>query len=230
MTSFPSSPDPFPDPTPDPKPFRLEICPYGDMEIVLKSPVVDATYLVSSHQLCCTSPVFRASLGPQSEFLEAAKLRQECNPATTDGTEGESLYQMPINSEYDPTAVATVLYVLHGVAECVPQSIYFDNLLAIAIICDYYDCAGAMRPWDEVWMKPLKPLAGVAGCEGWLFIAWVFGVQEVFGSMTQRFSRCGVVRDEKFGVMVNKEVKKMHNHIPEGIIRIYTDWLGESMC
>ncbi|KAF8242772.1 hypothetical protein K440DRAFT_664531 [Wilcoxina mikolae CBS 423.85] len=229
--STPESPAPGPplypapgpplSPSPAPrKPFQLEICPYGDMELLLQTPSITATYLVSSHQLCCTSPVFRASLGSQSHFLEAGKLRRRGNSPTLDGSDSQpSLFQMPVDNTYDPTALATVLYVLHGRAECIPECMSFDNLLSVAIICDYYDCASAMRPWDSVWMKPLKPQAAVAGCEGWLFIAWVFGEQEVFGEMTRRFSKAGVVTGGEFEVSVGKKVVRVERHVPEGIIR-----------
>ncbi|KAF8245689.1 hypothetical protein K440DRAFT_586816, partial [Wilcoxina mikolae CBS 423.85] len=121
---------------------------------------------------------------------------------------------------FDPIAMAVVLYVIHGRAEQIPATISFENLLEIAIICDYYDCAAAMNPWGNTWMKPLHKLALEPGYEDWLFVALVFRNQELFGQITKDFIRKGVIaEDGEFGVMVNGEVRKMHSHLPDGIIR-----------
>jgi len=42
--------------------------------------------------------------------------------------------------------MAVVLYTIHGWAKNIPEEIDFDNLLDIAISCDYYDSAAAMNP------------------------------------------------------------------------------------
>jgi len=190
---------------------QLTICPYGDMNLVLETPAINATYLVSSHLLCSASPVFRASLGPHSQFREAAELQSS-----------HKLYQMPIGEDlgFDPTAMAVVLCVLHGRASYIPDTIDFENLLEIAIICDYYDCAAAMSPWDKTWMQPLQKLSTESGYEDWLFLAWVFENQEVFEQMTKTFARNGVkTKDGEFGVVVRGEVKRMYTHLPECITR-----------
>ncbi|KAF8543997.1 hypothetical protein BDD12DRAFT_926372, partial [Trichophaea hybrida] len=186
------------------------------MEIVLKTSTIDATYRVSSHQLCSGSPVFRAMLGPQSSFSEADILRRQ--QASNALEPNSSLFQIIAQEEHDPTALTTVLYVLHGRSTHIPESISFENLLEIAIICDYYDCAATMRPWSEIWMKPLRTLSSKSGYEDWLFISWVFRDQDIFGQMTQRFSRNAVMVDGEFGVIVDGEVEKLDYHLPQGII------------
>ncbi|KAF8248529.1 hypothetical protein K440DRAFT_255027 [Wilcoxina mikolae CBS 423.85] len=197
---------------------QLTICPYGNLKLTLKTSAINTTYVVSSHQLCCASPVFRASLGPSSGFADAINLRHAAATCVSD----DSLYQMVIGEglDFERTAVAVVLYVIHGRAEHIPTNISYENLLDIAIICDYYDCAAAMTPWDKVWMKPLEKLALEPGYEDLLFIAYLFEHQELFGKMTKAFARDGVtVEDGEFAVMAGGEVRKMHNHLPEGIIR-----------
>jgi hypothetical protein len=198
----------------EPRAIYLDICPYGDLEIALATSDIHITYRVSSHQLCSCSPFFRAMLGPQSSFAEASGLRHHQTSSAT----AASLFRITAEEEHDPTALATVLYVLHGRADHIPESVTFENLLEIAIICDYYDCAAAMRPWDEIWMNPLRDLASMPGYESWLFISWVFRNQDVFGQMTKSFSRNGVMVDGEFGVMVGGEVKRLDCHLPQGII------------
>jgi hypothetical protein len=129
-----------------------------------------------------------------------------------------SLLRITAKNEHDPSALATVLYVLHGRVEYIPGSIAFKNLLDIAIICDYYECAASMRPWDTVWMDPHKSLTSKPGYESWLFIAWVFRDQNIFGEMTAIFSKRGVMVDSAFGVLVEGEVKRLDSHLPRRII------------
>jgi hypothetical protein len=204
----------------EPTAVQLIICPYGDLKLSLQTPEVNLTYLVSSHQLCCASPVFRASLCPSSGFLEAIDLRRSQTAATT--VSDDSLYEMPIGEGlgFDPTAVAVVLYVIHRRTDQIPESIGFDNLLDIAVICDYYDCAAVMSPFDKPWIQPLEKLTLEPGYEDLLFAAYVFGKQELFAQITKDFARNGVTtEDGGFGVMVGGEVRKMHCHLPDGITR-----------
>jgi len=122
--------------------------------------------------------------------------------------------------DFDPTAMAVVLYVIHGRSSGIPEIITFENLLAIATICDYYDCAAAMSPWDKAWIQPLEKLALEPGYEDWLLVAYVFGKKELFVQLTKVVARNGVtMEDGKFGVKVGGEIKKMHSHLPERIIR-----------
>ncbi|KAF8542323.1 hypothetical protein BDD12DRAFT_388300 [Trichophaea hybrida] len=204
----------------EPTAVQLTICPYGDLRLSLQTPEVNLTYLVSSHQLCCASPVFRASLGPSSGFSEAIDLRRSQNAGTT--VSNDSLFEMPIGEElsFDPTAMAVVLFVIHGRPDHIPESIEFENLLDIAVICDYYDCAPVMSPLDKAWIQPLEKLALELGYEDLLFVAYVFGQQELFAQTTKDFTRNGVMtEDGEFGVMAGGEVRKMHCHLPEGITR-----------
>ncbi|KAF8252008.1 hypothetical protein K440DRAFT_537513, partial [Wilcoxina mikolae CBS 423.85] len=196
------------------------------MEIALTTSTIDATYRVSSHQLCSSSCVFRAMLGPQSSFSEANGLRHHKRSSSTALSEG-SLFQIIAKEEHDPTALATVFYVLHGRAEYIPESVTFESLLEIAIICDYYDCAPTMRPWDEIWMSPLRSLTSKPGYESWLFISWVFGNQSAFGEMTANFSKSGVMVDGEFGMIVGGKVKRLDCHLPQGIIDAIADQRGK---
>ncbi|KAF8541978.1 hypothetical protein BDD12DRAFT_827083 [Trichophaea hybrida] len=200
----------------------LDICPYGDMEIALTTPTIDVTYRVSSHQLCSASSVFRAMLGPQSSFSEANELRRHQRSSSTASSEC-SLFRITAEEEYDPTALATVLYVLHGRVEYIPESVNFEGLLEIAIICDYYDCAATMRPWDEIWMNPLQSLTSKPGYESWLFIAWVFRNQSAFGKMTESFSKCSVIVNGEFQILVDGNAKALDCHLPQGIIDAIAD-------
>jgi hypothetical protein len=120
-----------------------------------------------------------------------------------------------------PIIMAVMLYVIHGRAEHIPETITFENLIDIAVICDHYRCGDTISPWDKVWMKQpkLEKLVLLPAYLDWLFIAHVFRNQELFGKITKELAR-NVVRTEdgKFGVMIGGDVRKMHNRLPEEII------------
>jgi hypothetical protein len=199
------------------KVIKLDICPYGDMEIALTTSTINATYRVSSHQLCSESSFFNAMLGPESLSLEADELRHNQSSASE-----HSLVRVRAEMDYDPTALAVVLYVLHGRADHIPQFVTFENLFEIAIICNHYDCAATMWPWDEIWMSPLRHLTSIPGYEKWLFISWVFRDQSTFGHMTESLSKSGVMVDGKFRINVDGVLKRLNYHIPQEIIGSFT--------
>jgi hypothetical protein len=131
---------------------------------------------VSSHVLCTSSPVFRAMLGPNSQFKEASELRK-CSV--------ESPYELSLKDDY-PHALTVVLLALHCRCEMVPVDLTFRNLLELAIICDKYDCRGGVLPWVETWTAPWKPFILTDGYEEWLFVAWVFGIKEGFEKLSRK--------------------------------------------
>ncbi|KAA8909842.1 hypothetical protein FN846DRAFT_1020383 [Sphaerosporella brunnea] len=185
----------------------IDICSAADMEILLTPPQaaeggqesITYIYRVSSQQLCAGSPVFAVMLDPKSSFLEATQLRahKRQQPPSSE------LYQLNLSdSGHDPTALAAVFYALHGANEHLPQTIPFEGLCDIAVVCDYYDCADAMRPWVQLWMEPWKVHAERPGYERWLLIAWVFGEASVFEALTKRFIRNGSLIDGELNALV----------------------------
>ncbi|KAA8896206.1 hypothetical protein FN846DRAFT_965941 [Sphaerosporella brunnea] len=215
------------------KPIRVEICPHGDMEIVLKErdPNTDflgaAKYIlqVSSTQLCTGSTVFRAMLGPNSRFEEAAMLRENKRQQFVEAVD-QKPFQLSLGADdHNPTALAAVLYVLHARTETLPKTLPFDALVAVAVVCDYYDCATALRPWDEMWMEPWREHAEEDGFESWLLVSWVFGVQEIFDTLTKKFAVNGYAKGGGFhvGDGRRRSTVPLHDGIPEKIIKALTE-------
>jgi hypothetical protein len=58
-------------------------------------------------------------------------------------------------------------------------------LLGVAILCDQYDCRRLVYPWIQGWMKNDWKESQVPRHEGWLFIAWYFGRQEIFEELAK---------------------------------------------
>lgn len=105
----------------------------------------------------------------------------------------------------NPEALAVILFALHCQNKFVPVTISFQNLLDLAIICDKYDCAAAVSLWTDIWTKDWKKMAQDAGYEQWLFIAWTFGVEDVFQSLSKKLIMEGHYGSEDPTLFVTKE-------------------------
>lgn len=155
----------------------VDIVTYGDLILEVSSDAGTARFKVSSQVLCIASPVFRAMLGPSSNFKEACELRAAAVSAEP--------YVLSLGED-DPQALAVVLNALHLQGSKVPISISFQNLVDLAIICDKYDCAPGVTLWADVWTEVWKKYALEPGFERWLFIAWTFGIDEIFMSLSRK--------------------------------------------
>ncbi|KAF8535224.1 hypothetical protein BDD12DRAFT_938688 [Trichophaea hybrida] len=206
------------------------ICPYGDLKLRVKSSTITTTYLVSSHQLCNASPVFRRRIPDPRHYVEEDLSLEDIDfrgsqAATPSGSDdSRAIHEIDIDDKVgiNPTTMAVVLYVIHARAEHIPETITFEEIRDIAVFCDHYCCAGVVSPWNMLWMKrpELQELVLRPGYEDWLFIAHVFGDQEVFGKVTKRLARDVVkVEEEELGVTVTigDRVKKMDSRLPEQI-------------
>lgn len=184
------------DPRLKPKAVTRDIAPYGDIILELTTKAGIAQLKVASQVLCTASPVFRAMLGPTSSFKEACELRTK-----TADTEPYRL----VLADDNPEALAVILLALHCQNKFVPVDISFQNLLDLAVICDKYDCAAAVSLWADIWVKDWKKMAQDAGYEQWLFIAWTFGVEDVFQNLSKKLIMEGHYGAEDPTLFVTKE-------------------------
>jgi hypothetical protein len=206
--------------------FHLEVCKYGDIEIVLKTTTVHATYVVSSHQLRAASPTFCLFLGTGSGYQEQTQCRQEQTPdlgLNADNSYQGGHYQLQLKKEHDPTALFIVLLILHARVQALPKKVKFDNLVSIAAICDYYNCSAVLQPWCGMWIDSWRPCLETPGYEDWLFVSWVLREDQAFQTLTKKFSKNGIVEDNEFLIVVSEEpknAKKLSKFIPREIIGI----------
>jgi hypothetical protein len=163
----------------------VEIASQGDIMIEMTSSMGLATLRVASQVLCTTSPVFRAMLGNSSRFKEACELREKAGSSEP--------YKLTL-VEDNPEALGVILLALHCQNDRVPQSLSFEQLNNLAIVCDKYDCAVGVLPWVDIWTKPWKLYADTTGYERWLFIAWVFDIRDVFEKLSKKFILEGYCR------------------------------------
>lgn len=145
----------------------IDIVPHGDMILNVNS---EAKFKVSSVVLCLASPVFRAMLGPNSDFKEACTLRE---------TRTEP-YTLLLEDRYYNT-FSVLLYAIHLQSDKVTRPLNTTTMRELAIICDKYDCSRAVKSWVPLWMK-----FRVNSYVDLLFEAWVFRINDVFTSATKR--------------------------------------------
>jgi hypothetical protein len=132
-------------------------------------------YYVSSRHLMLASPMFRSML-TKDRFAESDR----------DASDGRfHVYA----DDWDPEAFLIVLQVLHLRNKQVQQHIVDLEMLAkIAVIVDYYHCEDPLSLFAEIWIKELKgvptPVIYDRDLVLWIWVAWVFDVQERFARAT----------------------------------------------
>ena len=86
----------------------------------------------------------------------------------------------------------------------VPKFLTEYQLYEVAVICDEYDLAGAVMLWTDRWIPHLvsfesqKP-PSVIGHQ-WLYIAYVFGRQKLFHTLTQELILTSTI--DEYGSLV----------------------------
>ncbi len=147
------------------KHFSINIDPRGDVTLKVGPPGAGRSLRVSSSVLSLGSPVFAAMLN--STFIEGT--------VPTDGsTRNISLL------EDEPRAVTTLCNVLHHQSQYVRVEIFkdFDQL---ALLCDKYDCARALKPWTTLWLQKWRGVA-IGEDDYWkmLYISYAFDDRPAF--------------------------------------------------
>jgi len=200
----------------------VEICQYGDLEIGYYS--VETTFLVSSHVLRTASPVFRDLLGPTSAFAEHSfwHKTQDVLSSSTDNT--MQRYRLVIDTAYNPSVVAVAFYALHGLHNKIPDEIDFSYLYQLAVVCEDYKCASFVLPSCRNWLDKWTIEKECYG--GWLYIAWVFGLEDIFQTLSGRFSTGAFCEGNgRYATLETEEdVKELGENIPQMIIGLLTSF------
>jgi hypothetical protein len=114
----------------------VAIAPDGNLILELPKNTTIFQFRVSSSALCLASPVLRAMLRRNFGDLRAT-IESDQEP-----------YKLDIEGD-DPVALFVVLHILHLRSDKVPHTISFENmddLAAVAVWCDKYDCYSALEP------------------------------------------------------------------------------------
>jgi hypothetical protein len=110
--------------------------------------------------LTILSPVFKAMLAGGFREAEA------------------TISKIPLPDD-DPDALLLLLQIAHLKFKDLPNTLSFQNLYQLAVVCDKYDAVGPIRPFWDKYGAPFLSNIEEAGYEEWLFIAWTFGIEDV---------------------------------------------------
>ena len=116
--------------------------------------------------------MFKAMLSRDSLFLEGRSNSSTELPEVT--VEGESI-----------EAVGIILLAIHIQGHRVPQTVSYQTLQYLAIICDKYDLRSSLGAWPEMWMKIHTDSMDQALNEA-LLIAYAFKLDAAFAKITRR--------------------------------------------
>lgn len=111
----------------------------------------------------------------------------------------------------DPDATLLLLRIAHLKFGEIPRTLSFDALLKLAILCDKYDVAGLVRPYLEGWVEGVKDTVNKPDHEGWLFIAWTFGLANTFTRVAKSLVM-SMKRDEH-GALVTAENRPLEDGV-----------------
>lgn len=139
----------------------------GDLRLEVGEGEAKRTFVVCSRALARASKPLRAMLyGPFAES-ESRKI----DPNWT--------VQLP---EDLPEAFATILRIVHGQFEAVPDEIDRDELYQITVLTDKYNMTDILQPWAQKWITNLDSQDRVSqeGDEVMLWISWELGHQDLF--------------------------------------------------
>lgn len=118
-------------------------------------------------------------------------------------------------TEDDGAAVLLLLNAAHLKYASVPKVLAYKDLFNVAILCDQYQCVQLVRPWLESWLKDELTEAFRPGREGWLFIAWVFGREDVLEILA---SKLVVSIRLHNGECINQNNHIINGPMPSGIM------------
>lgn len=158
----------------------LQVDPDGDLRLAVMLDGHDKTFQVSSKAMSLASPVWRTMLDPNGPFRE--------------GKPDNSGIASP---DDDAEALLILFLAAHLRNDEVPESVSFDQLLNICVLCDKYDCVRLVRSWISKWATEIKPVADDPEYEEWLLIAWTTGDVGSFERLARRIVRECVTNDLK---------------------------------
>ena len=131
---------------------------------------------VSRKVLTLTSPVFRAMLGAGSKFAETAR-----KVFAPDGIHIVSF------GDDDFETMKIITRITHLQTDQVPESLSFDQLYQIAVLCDKYDLKRCLGQWPNTWAAPYLDSFAKDGFQRWLFMSIVFQFAGLYKKVTRHF-------------------------------------------
>lgn len=143
----------------------------SDLTVVVGLPdVMQAECKVSRKAMRLASPVWDAMLDPAKPYVESNST------------------QVAFEDD-DLEAFIVLLYIAHCQFRKLPNTLSYNRLLHLTVLCDKYDTVGLVRPFLPAWVEPWKKFAHEKGFERFLCVAYTFGFINTFESMVRNLVR-----------------------------------------
>ncbi|KAJ4294417.1 hypothetical protein N0V90_008107 [Kalmusia sp. IMI 367209] len=133
-------------------------------------------YYVSSRHLMLASPWFKRALTNKG-WTESGRDKKD------------GLFHLTA-IDWDSEAFLVMLNIFHIRNRQVPRNICFLDFLAkMAVLVDYYECSEAVELYIDMWVDDLKTKIAIPAVYNrdlvlWIWISWVFDLEEQFKSAT----------------------------------------------
>ena len=186
----------------------LHFDPFGDRKIIAGSEEKPEIFLVSSQAMSLTSRQWRAMFAADSPFATA--------PSSPN-----SVVEIPMPDD-DANALRVLLSVIHLKFGLLPKLLAYDDLVKLAIVCDKYDVAEVVQPWITDWinnhkvLESLEDRSRIANTEGWLFVAWTFGLISIFERVSAVLIK-NIALSEDYTITISGHVVKS-DYMPPGVL------------
>lgn len=174
----------------------MDVCiaPHGDLILKLSTSEKVVRFRVASQVLCLSSPVFSAMLSQSSGFKEASELR--AHPC---GSREPYVVSIEDDSSIEFRVILNIIHLRNSLVPLVTAN--RDALWCMAVICDKYDFTGALSVWTGIWAEEWRKHVVCDPDHGhWLFIAWTFGLADIFTMVSKDIILRGYYGEEGFFV------------------------------
>jgi hypothetical protein len=182
---------------------------HGDKRLLVDNTIL----VVSSKTMSLISDPFKAMLSLDGAFSEAQPGNNEPIPLPED----------------DLNALTILLWIAHLHFNKVPARVDFEELVAVAVLTDKYQATQMVSPWLSGWVENLKDTVCKDGYEEWLWIAWEFGLADVFGRVASKLF--WESKTNANGDCVTAKGKILAKNMPpeiigNGVSQIFFSWCG----
>ncbi|TEY44014.1 hypothetical protein BOTCAL_0356g00160 [Botryotinia calthae] len=152
----------------------------GDVRAKAKYGGRIITFKLSSHALCFASPVWKKFVFPPLFLPSSLRNQEELNAKKACTVPEEPFPDIELDfTEDDPEALLILLQIAHLKFSNIPAKLSYDVLYNISILCNQYDCRRLVKPWIQDWLKNESTEAYLPHKEGWLWIAYYFGREDI---------------------------------------------------
>jgi len=193
------------------EPQKVIIAEGGDLYLNVGRLEDKLVYQVASQTLWVASRVFRKMFGPDSPFSERILVKRA-------GITGFPPAELTLDD--DPVAFGHALNVLHHRSHQVPKNVDFPVLVAFAAIVDKYELRGTMTLWGQKWSQNWTSSLKKPGFEDWLFVSWVFRLDQQFIDISRELSLRTIRMPDGDLVFADGDVERqLCEQTPSGVLQ-----------